>query len=166
MYLIFNYKYYKKSAAFALRYNSLSLNMKIKEAENVITPHAHIHNATLETSISKVEDIVVCLAWKVFKSIDSYMISCSRNVLVTFVEKPKNNQFPKLQTMISNSFFNVQCFQGYRCESGIAIFAWKVTWNYKIIFKTSIWCFWKEKLIEKMLALLAEKSIDFSSHFL
>ena len=25
---------------------------------------------------------------------------------------------------------NSQWFKGYRCESGIAIFAWRITWNY------------------------------------
>ena len=32
--------------------------------------------------------------------------------------------------MISNLYLIRQSFQGFRCKSGIAIFAWRVTWNY------------------------------------
>ena len=31
---------------------------------------------------------------------------------------------------ISNSYLIRQNLQGYRCKSGIAIFEWRVTWNY------------------------------------
>ena len=33
-------------------------------------------------------------------------------------------------TTVASTFFIRLRFQGYRCESGIAIFAWRVTYNY------------------------------------
>ena len=50
------------------------------------------------------------------------MFFCRRNGQVTFVDEPTivNNQFSKSLTMISNSY----------CESGIVIFACKVTLKY------------------------------------
>ena len=36
----------------------------------------------------------------------------------------------KLSKLISHSYLIKQSFSGYRCESEIAIFAWKVPWNY------------------------------------
>ena len=43
----------------------------------------------------------------------------------------KNNQFSKLKK-INTYFIQLirQSFQGYLCESGIAIYAWKVSLNY------------------------------------
>ena len=41
-----------------------------------------------------------------------------------------NNSLKKTKSLISNSFLTRQSFQGHRCKSGIAIFAWRLTWNY------------------------------------
>ena len=52
-----------------------------------------------------------------------------RNPQVTFAEKPqmKINSLKKQLTLISNSYLIRHSFQWYRCKSGIAIFAWRVT---------------------------------------
>ena len=50
---------------------------------------------------------------------------------VIFVEKPKSKIISFLGINIDILFYLIrQRFQAYRCESGIAIFAWRVPWNY------------------------------------
>ena len=41
----------------------------------------------------------------------------------------ENEQFKK-NSKKSNSYFIRQIFQGYRCKSGISVFAWRVAWNH------------------------------------
>ena len=43
----------------------------------------------------------------------------------------KNYQISKWLTLIYNSYLIRESFSGFRCESsGIAFFAWRITWNY------------------------------------
>ena len=37
--------------------------------------------------------------------------------------------FSSQESTVSSTFF-IRRFQGYRCKSGITIWAWRVTWNY------------------------------------
>ena len=71
--------------------------------------------------INNVEDFVF-LGLKLFNSGNwSYMLSCSRKVQVTFVEK---SQLKIIS--LKKKYWNLT----HTWESGIAIFAWRVTWNY------------------------------------
>ena len=42
----------------------------------------------------------------------------------------ENKKFLHLWKLVSNYYLIKQSFQGYRCVSGIVIFAWSVTENY------------------------------------
>ena len=42
----------------------------------------------------------------------------------------ENKKFWETKTWIFNLFWIGQNVQGYLCKSGMAIFAWRVTWNY------------------------------------
>ena len=67
--------------------------------------------------VNNVENIVDFLGLKVF---NSKVLSCSWNAQTTFVVKITCFQ----------KYKRAWIFQGYRCESGIAILAWRVTQNY------------------------------------
>ena len=54
----------------------------------------------------------------------------SETKMKSFTIPQKNKQLKETKTCISNSYLIRQSFQGYRCKSGIDIFAWRVIWNY------------------------------------
>ena len=56
----------------------------------------------------------------------------ARNVQVPFIKKPQMNinSLNKQKHGFHNPYFVRHGLQWYRCKSSIAIFAWRVTWNY------------------------------------
>ena len=76
------------------------------------------------------EDTVVFMTRKVFISVSFSLLLAQ----VTFAEKLqmkiKSLKFKK--NIIHNSYLIRQSFEGYRCKSDIAIFPWRVTWNWNL----------------------------------
>ena len=86
------------------------------------------------------------LSFFIFESVISDKIlyfSRSRNAQVSFIEKPQLKIFKIIQNYEKGS-------EGYGCESGIAILAWKFNWNYayspfKLNFKSTYSSFFQIK---------------------
>ena len=74
------------------------------------------------------------------------------------------------KTTISSTFLIRLRFQWYRCESGIAIFAWRVAWNYaNSPFKSSIFllmgCNTKSYLVWDVLVQIPYASVSLPSGY-
>ena len=82
--------------------------------------------------IVNVEENVGFLTRKLLNSNISLLLLISKKYASQFRRETanENQNFIGTKTWIYNSYLIKQSSQGYRCESGIAIFAWRVTWNY------------------------------------
>ena len=82
--------------------------------------------------------VIWSIMWKIlyffsrFKCLSLIISALPVFLHVILVEKPiENHKFSKKnQTLISNWYLIRQSFKGYRCESGMVIFAWRVILNY------------------------------------
>ena len=85
-----------------------------------------IYKGTLETFIwSEMWKLTSCLI-----RISSLLLFINNKCASALLQRNKNKQFEETKTWISISYLIRKSFQGYHCKSGIAIFAWRVTWNY------------------------------------
>ena len=81
----------------------------------------------------------------------------------------ENKQFSKLSTLIFNTHLIRQNFRGYFCESGIAIFAWRVSYYFayspfKIIplgateLEPYKWTYWDNPILESEIVYSQQSS--------
>ena len=94
--------------------------------QKMAMPDLQIWNLNL---IENVEDTVFPTGKVYFSvsfSIATYKKNCAQ---VTFTENTqmRKKQFKETKPLIYISYLIRQQFQGYRCKSGIAIFAWSVS---------------------------------------
>ena len=78
--------------------------------------------------MKNVEDNVVFPTRKVFISVRLINKECTSHICRETAND--NIHFVEAKAFISNSFLTIQSYKRNHCKSDIAIFAWRVTWNY------------------------------------
>ena len=110
-----------------------------------MTLHAKMVIPDLHCTFDQKRKILSCLWYcRVYECLRCEFLHCFLKSMEVNLRKEttnKNLQFKETKSLIYNSYLIRQSFQGYRCKSGIYIFAWRVTWNYasnplKYIFRS------------------------------